>query len=79
MHHTAPVLSTTVLVIAHVIIAIGILPGYRGVWRAMHLGGRTPATTVRRLWPNEASDLANTQPALPLPERVNDEPQSRTT
>lgn len=40
-----------VLVAGHVLVAIGVLPGYRGVWRAMHLGGRVPAATARRLWP----------------------------
>jgi cytochrome b subunit of formate dehydrogenase len=43
-----------VLVAGHVLVATGILPGYRGVWRAMHLGGRVPAATVRRLWPKTA-------------------------
>lgn len=40
-----------VVVAAHIAIAVGILPGYRGAWRAMHLRGRTPVRTVRRLWP----------------------------
>jgi cytochrome b subunit of formate dehydrogenase len=37
--------------LGHVLLALGLLPGYRGVWRAMHLRGRVPADTVRRLWP----------------------------
>jgi len=42
----------TVPVIAgHVLVASGILPGYRGVWRSMHLGGRIGADVARRLWP----------------------------
>jgi cytochrome b subunit of formate dehydrogenase len=41
----------TVLVVAHVVLALGLLPGYRGVWRSMHMGGRTPTKTTRRLWP----------------------------
>jgi len=28
-----------------------VLPGYRGVWRSMHLGGRLHADVARRLWP----------------------------
>ena len=36
------------------LLTAGILPGYRGAWRAMHLRGRTPVTTVRRLWPATA-------------------------
>jgi cytochrome b subunit of formate dehydrogenase len=35
----------------HVLIALGLLPGYRGVWRAMHLGGRVSVETARRVWP----------------------------
>jgi hypothetical protein len=53
VHHDATYVLTG-LVVAHVIIASGVLPGYRGAWRAMHLGGRPPTTTMRRLWPNEA-------------------------
>lgn len=41
----------TPLVIGHVLVAVGVLPGYRGVWRAMHWGGRLPLATARRLWP----------------------------
>jgi cytochrome b subunit of formate dehydrogenase len=37
--------------IGHVLVALGLLPGYRGVWRAMHLRGQLPVATVRRLWP----------------------------
>jgi formate dehydrogenase subunit gamma len=40
-----------VLVAGHLLLASGVLPGYRGVWRAMHFGGRVPAATARRLWP----------------------------
>jgi cytochrome b subunit of formate dehydrogenase len=39
------------LIVGHVLIASGVLPGYRGVWRSMHLGGRLDATVARRLWP----------------------------
>jgi len=45
----------TPLVIGHVLIALGLLPGYRGVWRAMHWGGRVPLATARRLWPRASS------------------------
>jgi cytochrome b subunit of formate dehydrogenase len=43
-----------VLVAGHVVLALGVLPGYRGAWRSMHLGGRTPPATARRLWPESA-------------------------
>ena len=49
--HRGATYVLTVLVVGHVVVATGILPGYRGAWRAMHLGGRVPAATVRRLWP----------------------------
>ncbi len=41
----------TPVVVGHVIIASGILPGYRGVWRAMHLGGRLRERDAHRVWP----------------------------
>jgi cytochrome b subunit of formate dehydrogenase len=47
-------LSTYVLIpllAGHILIASGVLPGYRGVWRSMHLGGRLDASVARRLWP----------------------------
>ena len=46
--------STIVLVLAlagHIVVASGILPAYRGVWRAMHGDGRVPARLAARLWP----------------------------
>ena len=49
--HRYSTYALTVLVVVHVFVALGVLPGYRGVWRAMHLGGRVPAATARRLWP----------------------------
>src|SRR5205814_1934672 len=49
--HRAATYVLTVLVAAHVIVAIGVLPGYRGAWRSMHLRGRTPRATAQRLWP----------------------------
>jgi cytochrome b subunit of formate dehydrogenase len=39
------------LVVGHVVIASGVLPGYRGVWRSMHLGGRLDVSVARRIWP----------------------------
>lgn len=41
----------TPLVLGHIVIASGVLPGYRGVWRAMHLGGRLHERDARRVWP----------------------------
>ncbi|MGH3308774.1 MAG: hypothetical protein ACRDOX_13925, partial [Nocardioides sp.] len=39
------------LILGHILIASGVLPGYRGVWRSMHLGGRLDVAAARRLWP----------------------------
>ncbi len=58
-----------VLVAGHVLVAIGVLPGYRGVWRTMHLGGRVPAATARRLWPET--------PGLDPPDAAADESDER--
>lgn len=41
----------TVLIAGHVAVACGVLPGYRGVWRSMHLGGRLDRSVAFRLWP----------------------------
>ena len=49
----------TALVVGHLIVVSGILPGYRGAWRAM-VSGRVDGATGRRLWPGEAGP--NTSP-----------------
>lgn len=41
----------TPVIIGHIVIASGILPGYRGVARGMHLGGRLRRGTAERIWP----------------------------
>lgn len=41
----------TPVILGHIVIASGLLPGYRGAWRAMHLGGRLRRATAQRLWP----------------------------
>jgi hypothetical protein len=43
--------AITPVLIGHILIAAGLLPGYRGVWRSMHLGGRLDTAVARRLWP----------------------------
>ena len=50
--HRLSTIAFTVVIGGHVIVALGILPGYRGVWRSMHLGGRLHLDTARRLWPS---------------------------
>jgi cytochrome b subunit of formate dehydrogenase len=57
IHRWTTFVITPVLA-GHVLVAIGILPSYRGVWRAMHFGGRVSEETALRLWPawTERSD-----------------------
>lgn len=43
--------AITPILFGHILVASGVLPGYRGAWRAMHLGGRLPTHVARRLWP----------------------------
>ncbi len=50
VHKWTAIVMTPVL-LGHILIAAGVLPGYRGVWRSMHLGGRVRGETSRRLWP----------------------------
>lgn len=50
LHRWSAFLITPVL-LGHIIVATGILPGYRGAWRSMHLGGRLPRDVARRIWP----------------------------
>jgi cytochrome b subunit of formate dehydrogenase len=50
LHKWATYAITPVL-LGHILVASGVLPGYRGAWRAMHLGGRLSARVARRLWP----------------------------
>jgi cytochrome b subunit of formate dehydrogenase len=50
VHRWATYLVTPILV-GHVVIASGVLPGYRGVARAMHLGGRLRRDVAQRIWP----------------------------
>jgi cytochrome b subunit of formate dehydrogenase len=50
VHRWATYLITPVLA-GHIIIAAGVLPGYRGVAWSMHLGGRLSVPVARRLWP----------------------------
>jgi len=43
--------AVTPVLVGHILIAAGLLPGYRGVWRSMHLGGRLDSRVARRIWP----------------------------
>jgi formate dehydrogenase subunit gamma len=56
--------ALTALVIAHILVAVGILPGYRGVWRAMHLGGRITRRTAERVWPGWLDARLEAEPEM---------------
>ena len=73
--HKGATVAFAVLAAGHVLVATGILPGYRGAWRAMHLGGRVPAATARRLWPAEAEAEAEAEAPRP-PARTGAAPRS---
>lgn len=49
--HRVATIAFTIVIVGHIVVALGVLPGYRGVWRSMHLGGRLKVDTARRLWP----------------------------
>lgn len=51
--HRGATYVLTALVVGHLLVVSGVLPGYRGAWRAM-IGGRVRPSTARRLWPAEA-------------------------
>src|SRR5262245_48699598 len=49
--HLWTAVVVTPVILGHVLVSVGVLPGYRGVWHSMHLGGRVPEETARRVWP----------------------------
>jgi cytochrome b subunit of formate dehydrogenase len=55
VHRWATYVVTPVLA-GHILIGSGVLPGYRGVARAMHLGGRLRPETAHRIWPDWSND-----------------------
>ncbi|HEX6473287.1 MAG TPA: cytochrome b/b6 domain-containing protein [Streptosporangiaceae bacterium] len=55
--------AVTALLAGHILVAAGVLPGYRGVWRSMHFGGRLRAGVARRLWPGWFERAQSTETA----------------
>jgi cytochrome b subunit of formate dehydrogenase len=53
--HRGATYVISALVAGHLVVVSGILPAYRGVWRAM-VTGHVPRPTARRLWPAEDGD-----------------------
>jgi formate dehydrogenase subunit gamma len=45
-----------IAVAGHLVVASGVLRGYRGVWRAMHWDGRVAAALGHALWPKWARE-----------------------
>jgi formate dehydrogenase subunit gamma len=64
--------AVTPVIAGHVLVAAGLLPGYRGVWRSMHLGGHLDAGVARRLWPawverqGQSADPVRGRPRAPV-------------
>ncbi len=61
--HRVSTIAFTIVISGHVLIAAGILPGYKGVWRSMHLGGRLRVETARRVWPGWTDRTLAAKPA----------------
>ena len=60
--HLWTAVVVTPVILGHVLVAVGVLPGYRGVWRSMHVGGRVPEETARRVWPGWTERAASVRP-----------------
>jgi formate dehydrogenase subunit gamma len=60
--HLWTAVIVTPVILGHVLVAIGVLPGYRGVWRSMHLGGRVPEETARGVWPGWTERVRSDEP-----------------
>jgi cytochrome b subunit of formate dehydrogenase len=80
--HRWTTIAISPVIVGHVLIAAGVLPGYRGVARSMHLDGRVRSVTARRLWPGWAdrtSRLAAPQPdAVDRPSAAHRTTRNRT-
>ena len=69
IHRIATILFTLVIA-GHILIAVGILPGYRGVWRSMHLSGRLPVAVAQRVWPGWTERRLRDADRLPIETEV---------
>jgi cytochrome b subunit of formate dehydrogenase len=74
IHRWATYMLTPVL-LGHIVIAAGVLPGYRGAWRAMHLGGRLPTRVAERLWPGWLERERTKATASKVPASRSDTPE----
>jgi len=58
--HRGATYVLTALVTGHVLVVSGLLPGYRGAWRAMVGRRGVRPATLHRLWPASARERART-------------------
>jgi cytochrome b subunit of formate dehydrogenase len=63
--HRVATWVVTPVIVGHVVIAAGILPGYRGVWRAMHGGGHLRVRDAERVWPGWTARATGRTAAAP--------------
>jgi cytochrome b subunit of formate dehydrogenase len=68
--HRWTAIVITPVIAGHVIVASGLLPGYRGVWRSMHLNGHVKRDTAERLWPGWLEAQVRSGAADPPPGRT---------
>ncbi|MCI0633902.1 MAG: cytochrome b/b6 domain-containing protein [Actinobacteria bacterium] len=64
--HRWATIAISPVIVGHVLIAAGLLPGYRGAARSMHVDGRVRTATARSLWPGWADRVS--RPADPHPD-----------
>jgi formate dehydrogenase subunit gamma len=60
--HRAVTWVLGIAVAGHLVVVSGLFRGYRGVWRAMHWGGRVRVTLAQVLWPEWARDQEGGRP-----------------
>ena len=73
--HLWTAIVITPVIAGHLLVVIGVLPGYRGVWRAMFPGGRVPEETARRVWPAWTERLRSAPRDDEERDAVGDEPR----
>ncbi|MGH2445951.1 MAG: cytochrome b/b6 domain-containing protein [Candidatus Limnocylindria bacterium] len=74
--HRLSTIAFTVVIVGHIVVASGLLPGYRGAWRSMHLGGRLHLDTARRLWPGWTERQSRGRPRPPGAPEGSDAPDA---
>lgn len=58
--HKWSTIALAPILLGHVVIASGLFPGYRGVWRSIHWRGELSRETAARLWPAWTEKQAGT-------------------